>query len=270
MVSENCDGLRGTLGCLLTDTADSATPRDADSGTSTSIQSSATHPQTGDGLSDILAETAHAAMADELHKISASIAQAHFTSSTAYPIPLVPMLCIATRAGIVPLMCSAMHQRKALGCEDIPVLGITQHQIESNSTLQILVGWIEESESNEDEHRMHIATSLSAGMRTSPDYGVFNLHDQSSTLAFSDFLIRVGLHFATIASSLPPERAVPGVDCECIHHWRDGPILETLSGDQLSEEWIREWNREVNDCRASLCNEGHLDCGFVSPTSWQS
>ncbi|TBU28811.1 hypothetical protein BD311DRAFT_310194 [Dichomitus squalens] len=267
---EDCDGLPGILGRPLTDAGDCVTPRDAHSGTSASIQSSATTPQTSNGLSDTLSETAGAAVADELHKISASIPQAHFTSSTTYPIPLIPMLCIATRADIVPLMCSAMHQRKALGCQDIPVLGITQNQIESNSTLHVLVGWMEESQSNDVDHMMHIATSLSAKMRTSPDYGVFNLHDQSSALAFSDFLIRIGLHFATISSSLPLERAVPGVDCECIHHWRDGPILETLSEDQLTDEWIREWNREVYDCRASLNNEGHLDFGFMSPTSWQS
>lgn len=76
--------------------------------------------------------------------MSKTRAQAHLLSSTLYPVPLVSVICVADEANIIPLMCSALHQRIVLGLQDFPVLGLL-HDPRDSDVFRILIGWLCES-----------------------------------------------------------------------------------------------------------------------------
>lgn len=70
--------------------------------------------------------------------------QKHILPSPFYPRPLVPLLCVADEGEIVPLMCSALHQRHALGLDDLPVVGLLIPRLGGNSSsCEVLFGWME-------------------------------------------------------------------------------------------------------------------------------
>ena len=58
-----------------------------------------------------------------------------------YPKPLVPVLCVADEWNIVPLMCSALHQRRMLAL-DVPVVGVLLSRT-SPPRCEVLFGWME-------------------------------------------------------------------------------------------------------------------------------
>ena len=77
-----------------------------------------------------------------LYEDMSSVAlELHLFPSPFYPRPLVPLLCVGDEQNIVPLMCSALHQRRALGRADVPVVGILLPG--SGSTCEVLFGWVE-------------------------------------------------------------------------------------------------------------------------------
>ena len=69
--------------------------------------------------------------------------QHHFLPTPFYPAPLVPLLCAADEDDILPLMCSALHQRHALGL-DTPVVGLLLPRDSGvGARCEIMLGWME-------------------------------------------------------------------------------------------------------------------------------
>ena len=89
--------------------------------------------------------------------------------------------------------------------------------------------------------QLHIATSSRAEMLSSSPLprGVFDLHDQLCALTFSDTLMRLGKHLASISANFHPEQAIPGLDCECLHEWRSLPPSEHSHADERIDAWRR-------------------------------
>ncbi|KAI0695686.1 hypothetical protein C8T65DRAFT_743897 [Cerioporus squamosus] len=69
------------------------------------------------------------------------ILQQHILPSPFYPSPLVPLLCVANEGNIVPLMCSALYQRRVLAL-DVPVVGILLPR-SGPLRCELLFGWVE-------------------------------------------------------------------------------------------------------------------------------
>ena len=67
--------------------------------------------------------------------------QHHILPSPFYPKPLFPVLCVADEWNIVPLMCSALHQRRMLAL-DVPVVGVLLSRT-SPPRCEVLFGWME-------------------------------------------------------------------------------------------------------------------------------
>ena len=72
-----------------------------------------------------------------------TVLQRHLLPTPFHPLPLAPLLCVADEDNILPLMCSALHQRHALGLA-APVVGILLHRdLSENARCEVLFGWIE-------------------------------------------------------------------------------------------------------------------------------
>ncbi|KAI1787520.1 hypothetical protein LXA43DRAFT_1098239 [Ganoderma leucocontextum] len=90
------------------------------------------------------AESVHPIIPSKLYTMLSTTAQAHLLSSPLHPVPLIPVVCVADHENIIPLLCSALHQRKVLGHQDFPVLGLFRHPQDSD-VFQVVIGWLEES-----------------------------------------------------------------------------------------------------------------------------
>lgn len=75
---------------------------------------------------------------DDVHPSSVEL---HLFPSPFHPKPLVPLLCVADERNIIPIVCSTLHQRRALG-RDAPVVGILLPK--SGSTCEVLFAWMEQ------------------------------------------------------------------------------------------------------------------------------
>ena len=71
---------------------------------------------------------------------SSSDVELHLFPSPFHPKPLAPLLCVSDEANVIPLMCSALHQRRALGM-GVPIVGILLPRV--GSTCEVLFGWVE-------------------------------------------------------------------------------------------------------------------------------
>ncbi|PIL34276.1 hypothetical protein GSI_03051 [Ganoderma sinense ZZ0214-1] len=176
--------------------------------------------------------------------LSSAALELHLFPSPFHPQPLVPLLCVGDEQNIVPLMCSTLHQCRALGRADVPVVGILLPG--SGSTCEVLFGWIEKGpRPGRTLAKIHIcARGLSSRIPT-----VFDLERPYSALCLVRFLAGLGaqaeqLRVGSQREAGSRDRASLGQGWRADTHFRAG---FRASCDE-SEARIRLWTYEVGCC----------------------
>ncbi|KAI0808037.1 hypothetical protein C8Q74DRAFT_109342 [Fomes fomentarius] len=171
--------------------------------------------------------------------------QRHILPSPFYPRPLVPLLCVADEGEIVPLMCSALHQRHALGLDDSPIVGLLIPRLGGNgSSCEVLFGWIERQvQVGHTLPRTHIVASKHNTMSTRSHIvtsTVFNLQHTESIRQLAGYLSRLGMHLASTSSPSS------GTNCPRSLMWRADSFLAQLAPcSSLCDERIVLWAHQV-------------------------
>ncbi|KAK0462012.1 uncharacterized protein EV420DRAFT_140955 [Desarmillaria tabescens] len=195
----------------------------------------------------------------KVHCFSSSPSRASSTSSLDMPFhahvlpgrgrrtnAVLPIICIADRENIVPLIASVAYQRRVWGIEE-PLVGVILAK--DGFSAQIVLGWTNppsdtgnDSESLDDHTiddlpMVHIAYSDTPCAAN----GVFNLTDPISALAFSQFIIELRDHY---------DKVILGCRSTCTpvnssFAWRsdliDPPLLSEWG--QQREESVASWIR---------------------------
>ncbi|KAK0202211.1 hypothetical protein DFS33DRAFT_1386500 [Desarmillaria ectypa] len=158
---------------------------------------------------------------------------------------VLPIICIADRENIVPLICSVAYQRRVWGIDD-PVVGIILPR--NGFSAQVILGWIDPPDlrSNTvspDDHTVddlpivHIAYSDTPCVAN----GVFNLTDPISALAFSQFIVNLRDQYDKVVLECCDTR----VSTNTSFSWRSDLIDPPLFSDwgQQREESVASWIR---------------------------
>ncbi|TBU44894.1 hypothetical protein BD309DRAFT_761408 [Dichomitus squalens] len=171
---------------------------------------------------------------------SSSDVELHLFPSPFHPRPLAPLLCVADESDLIPLMCSALHQRRALGL-DASVVGILLPR--TGSTCEVLFGWIEkELRPGRILPRVHIcARGISSRILT-----VFDLERPYNAFCVVQFLASLGPH----AEYLRAKTCRNGHGSQGGRAWRADTYLGSkfAASGKESDERIRLWAYEVACC----------------------
>ncbi|KAK0187659.1 hypothetical protein F5146DRAFT_1060011 [Armillaria mellea] len=160
---------------------------------------------------------------------------------------VLPIICIADRENIVPLIASVAYQRRVWGIED-PVVGVILAK--DGFTAQVVFGWTDPSDLYSDSDSpgdvvlndlstVHIAYSNSPCVVN----GVFNLTDPISTLAFSQFIIDLRDQYDKVVQHCCESRTA----ANSTFTWRsdliDPPSL--IDWSEQREEFVASWIRSL-------------------------
>lgn len=153
--------------------------------------------------------------------------QAHMLRSRGKRIcAVVPVLLVADLHNIVPLVCSALYQRRVWGIHQ-PVVGLICSK--TGTTATAIFGWLESNQS--EEGRMPTAhLALAEDAHLDPLMGVFDFTDLQSVTSLAQFVLRLRTHFQDVkdATSIEAVNSVPSL---C---WRsDLPDFENQIGEQF-------------------------------------
>ncbi|KAI0739469.1 hypothetical protein C8Q80DRAFT_184209 [Daedaleopsis nitida] len=136
----------------------------------------------------------------------AHILQYHLLPTPFYPVPLGPLLCVADGQNIIPLMCAALHQRRALGLCNSPVVGILlPHAEEGAARCEVMFGWMEGEQRTSRVllPRTHIVAS-SVKSHCGLPRTVYDLRCLQSRLRLARSLATLGPHIARSLSDRSP------------------------------------------------------------------
>ncbi|KAI1787514.1 hypothetical protein LXA43DRAFT_709064 [Ganoderma leucocontextum] len=177
--------------------------------------------------------------------LAPSALELHLFPSPFHPKPLVPLLCAGDERNVVPLMCSVLHQRRALGRPDVPAVGILLPR--SGSTCEVLFGWMErEPRSGRTLSRIHIcARGLASRIPT-----VFDLERPYSALCLMRFLAGLGALADQLRAGSHRDRE-SRVSASRGQGWRTDTYFKAglTPSCEESEGRIRLWAYEVGYCK---------------------
>ncbi|KAK0202174.1 hypothetical protein DFS33DRAFT_1386464 [Desarmillaria ectypa] len=160
---------------------------------------------------------------------------------------VLPIICIADRENIVPLIGSVAYQRRVWGIED-PVVGIIIPR--NGFSAQVILGWTDRPDlssntESPDDHTVddlpivHIAYSDIPCVAN----GVFNLTDPISAIAFSQFIVDLRDQYDKVVLECCDTR----VSANTSFSWRsdliDRPVPSDWEGK--GEESVASWIRSV-------------------------
>ncbi|KAK0221438.1 hypothetical protein IW262DRAFT_1373817 [Armillaria fumosa] len=158
---------------------------------------------------------------------------------------VLPVICIADKENIVPLVASVAYQRRVWGIED-PVVGVILAK--DGFSAQVVLGWTDppdlcsDSESPDDDTfdglpMVHIAYSDSPCVAN----GVFILTDPISTLAFSQFIVELRDQYDKVAQKCCDSRTA----ANSTFTWRSDLIDPPRLSDwrEQTEEFVASWIR---------------------------
>ncbi|KAK0209720.1 hypothetical protein IW262DRAFT_1416027 [Armillaria fumosa] len=158
---------------------------------------------------------------------------------------VLPVICIADKENIVPLVASVAYQRRVWGIED-PVVGVILAR--DGFSAQVVLGWTDppdlcsDSESPDDDTfdglpTVHIAYSDSPCVAN----GVFDLTDPISTLAFSQFIVELRDQYGKVAQKCCDSRTA----ANSTFTWRSDLIDPPRLSDwrEQTEEFVASWIR---------------------------
>ncbi|KAI0695689.1 hypothetical protein C8T65DRAFT_698638 [Cerioporus squamosus] len=188
------------------------------------------------------------------------ISEQHLTPSFLHSSPLVPILCVADEENIVPLLSSALLQRRELNIVD-PVVGILLPR--TGSSCQVLFGWMEElADRIHALPRIHVVYSHVCDRSETFDGGFFDLTHRQGLMHLIAFLtsIREYSQLFHVRSPLPPDVVLP------ILPWRADTYLASdirSHNHTMKRTWV--WLHSVPDPRVSASSDKPRD----SPESAQ-
>ncbi|RPD56774.1 hypothetical protein L227DRAFT_602770 [Lentinus tigrinus ALCF2SS1-6] len=186
-----------------------------------------------------------------------SISGQHLTPSTFHPSPLVPVLCIADEVNIVPLLSSALLQRRELEIIE-PVVGILLPAI--GSECQVLFGWMEEN--TDGIHalpRIHIVYSDGSNPSV-PGGGIFDLQHRSDLVNLVTYLADLGNQQLFNVPS--PLSLSPNANSFIIpSQWRADEHLANRKDHDYSTQRIWIWLHSIPDPRTTTSSENAPDSG---------
>ncbi|RPD58262.1 hypothetical protein L227DRAFT_654949 [Lentinus tigrinus ALCF2SS1-6] len=186
-----------------------------------------------------------------------SISGQHLTPSTFHPSPLVPVLCVADEVNIVPLLSSALLQRRELEIME-PVVGILLPT--SGSKCQVLFGWMEEN--TDDMHalpRIHIVYSDGSNPSV-PGGGIFDLQHRSDLINLVTYIADLcNQQSFNVRSPLP---LLPNANSFTVP-WRADEHLGNSKDHDYSTQRIWIWLHSIPDPRATTSSEEALAPGLA-------
>ncbi|KAI0740448.1 hypothetical protein C8Q76DRAFT_707850 [Earliella scabrosa] len=201
---------------------------------------------------------------------SALALQQHLLPSPFYERPLAPLLCVADERDIVQLMCSALHQRHALGLDDMPVVGIlaprAQTSTRGRALCEVLFGWIESQvRAGHTLCRAHIVAMKHDLSKIAPTHNatratLFDMGCPESAQRLARFIGKVGPHLQRIASRRNPSPhqrpSCAPVDLLALAWRADTYVEKIVSRDRghPGDARIALWAHEV-----WCCNQGDSD-----------
>ncbi|KAI0349503.1 hypothetical protein OH77DRAFT_1594191 [Trametes cingulata] len=184
-------------------------------------------------------------------------AQRHLLHTALDPVPLIPLLCIADEADIVPLMCSSLYQRRTVGV-DTPVLGVAYSP--ENQVFRVLLGWFTHATTRADRERSWMTIALPPSDATSPSDGVFDLRSPLHARAFLTFLEQ---SFSRLLDSMADTQHAghsgakltgPGgcdmtQPVEALSIWRADTVYEAVCNVPPEQGGMRlhMWRKEINE-----------------------
>ncbi|KAG2129723.1 uncharacterized protein EDB93DRAFT_1234411 [Suillus bovinus] len=151
---------------------------------------------------------------------------------------VIPVLLVADSSNIVPLLCSALYQRRVWGIRQ-PVVGLC---CSSTGTIATTIfGWLD-SDQSEDGRMPTVHLALAADVRSDPSMGVFDFTDTRSATSLAQFVLGLRTHFHNIKGAT----SIEAVDSLTPLGWRsDLPDFETQFGARLDERVI-SWTHQVH------------------------
>ncbi|RPD58269.1 hypothetical protein L227DRAFT_192463 [Lentinus tigrinus ALCF2SS1-6] len=184
-----------------------------------------------------------------------SVSGQHLTPSTFHPSPLVPVLCLADEVNIVPLLSSALLQRRELEIIE-PVVGILLPT--SGSKCQVLFGWMEEN--TDDMHALpliHIVYSDGSNPSV-PGGGIFDLQHRSDLVHLVTYIADLGNQQSFNVRS--PLSLLPNANSFTVP-WRADEHLGNSKDHDYSTQRIWIWLHSIPDPRATTSTEKALASG---------
>ncbi|KAG2129702.1 uncharacterized protein EDB93DRAFT_1234381 [Suillus bovinus] len=151
---------------------------------------------------------------------------------------VIPVLLVADSSNIVPLLCSALYQRRVWGiCQ--PVVGLCCSS--TGTIVMAIFGWLDQSEEGRmaSFKLMHIFPS---DVLSDPSMGVFDFTDTCSATSLAQFVLGLRTHFQDIKGAT----SIEAVDSLTALGWRsDLPDFETQFGARLDER-VTSWTHQVH------------------------
>ncbi|VDC05850.1 unnamed protein product [Peniophora sp. CBMAI 1063] len=166
---------------------------------------------------------------------------AHASVSTPF---CIPMACLAPYETVLDVMASALHQRRAWGLANTPLLGLV---FDPRCThVQTLWGWFED-DAIEDccmplPRVTFSTTPLVIGTQTPSLFGTYDLADRISALAFANFLYSVTSHSVGLRPACKTAFRA-GTGYEEVPIWRsDAPMtrLDEPSANDRVNSWFEK------------------------------
>ncbi|KAA1472309.1 hypothetical protein DENSPDRAFT_838535 [Dentipellis sp. KUC8613] len=253
--TDNTDDMDGTDG---TDGADREDQTDGEDGAE-----SASEVDDPESLSP---GSESSASADGLNPIASQI---HMLSDpTQRPMPLLGLLCMADVDNIFDVMASMLHQRRAWGLSNQPVVGLAFDRYQTS--VQVVFGWFDDSDVSQPYcvPLPHVAYAA-PGCTAREKGGIFDLADPSSAEALATFLLGLRERIESIGAECDAraEDVFAQVVSGAIPVWRaDGPVpvmdgdtirSRAADEDEIGHEqgaWWRTINSWVEDVNAARCD----------------
>ncbi|KAA1472301.1 hypothetical protein DENSPDRAFT_881149 [Dentipellis sp. KUC8613] len=166
------------------------------------------------------------ASADGLNPIASQI---HMLSDPIQrPMPLLGLLCMADVDNIFDVMASMLHQRRAWGLSNQPIVGLAFDQYQTS--VQVIFGWFGDSDVSQSYCVPLPRVAYAAlGCTAREKGGIFDLADPLSAEALATFLLslREKIELISAEGDARAEDVFAQVTSGAISFWRaDGPDLE--------------------------------------------
>jgi hypothetical protein len=151
---------------------------------------------------------------------------------------VLPVLLVADSHNIVPLLCSALYQRRVWGISQ-PVVGLCCSN--TGTVAMAIFGWLD-SDQSEKGRMPTVHLAFAADGHLDPSMGVFDFTDTCSAISLAQFVLGLRTHFEDIKRAT----SIEAVDSLAPLHWRsDLPEFETQFGVQLDER-VASWTHQVH------------------------
>ncbi|KAA1472298.1 hypothetical protein DENSPDRAFT_881147 [Dentipellis sp. KUC8613] len=206
------------------------------------------------------------ASADGLNPIASQI---HMLSDpTQRPMPLLGLLCMADVDNIFDVMASMLHQRRAWGLSNQPVVGLAFDQYQTS--VQVVFGWFDDSDVSQPYCVPLPRVAYAApGCTAREKGGIFDLAYPSSAEALATFLLGLRERIESISAECDAraEDVFAQVASGAVPFWRaDGPVpvmdgdtirSRAADEDEIGHEqgaWWRTISSWVEDVNAARCD----------------